>query len=255
MATLDYIYIAKIAAGIAFAVIGYFVVSWIVHRILDSLNERLPQGTSGIIQYVLFYGLYLLLIIIILQSIGINLSAVLAAAGVAGVAIGFAAQTSLSNIISGLMLLIERSFKIGDYIRCDGMQGKVEGIGLLCVTLKTIDNRLIRMPNEHLIKSNVINLTTLRMRLISFHVTVNESAQLHEVLQLLEKVGKEFSYRVKEKPLAISFDVASSAAIALTAQVWVPSSDVIAAQSAFVKDCLEAEKGQKLTFYVGVKAS
>lgn len=252
MIAIDYMFIAKSAAAVIVVFIGYFVIGWLVERLTRSFSGKLPQGAAGIIEYLFFYGLFIFLIVVILQSFGVNLSAVLAAAGVAGVAIGFAAQTSLSNIISGIMLLFERSFNIGDVIQCEGLQGTVEVIGLLSVTLKTRDNRIIRMPNERLIKSDVINLTALKTRAIFFVVTIASSEDVAKVTTLLEKVGESFSYR-KNKPISISFDASSSFATGLTIEIWVSSREVVAAKSAFVKECLDQAHAQKIPFYIAVK--
>jgi small-conductance mechanosensitive channel len=80
--------------------------------------------------------------------VALNLGAILGAAGVAGIAIGFAAQTSLSNIISGFFLIGERPFELGDVIEIDGISGTVDTIDLLSLTLRTFDNRSVRIPTK-----------------------------------------------------------------------------------------------------------
>lgn len=253
MTEFDFMLLVRISVVLTAAIVGYIVVRFISNRFSHHLTKRLPEGIVSIVNYLLFYGLYLLVILIALQSVGINISALIAAAGVAGVAIGFAAQTSLSNIISGVMLLFEQSFKANDLISCNNMQGRVQSIGLLSVTLKTIDNRTIRIPNEQLIKSSMVNLSAIGTRRISFLVTIGNPADAQKVTELLKKAGDDLTFTLSDKPTAVSYDVASIHAVGLTADLWVKSKDVVAAKSAFVQACLAASGSQKVPFHVSVK--
>ncbi|MDZ7816437.1 MAG: mechanosensitive ion channel [Planctomycetota bacterium] len=102
-----------------------------------------------------------------LDELGYKLTALLGAAGIAGIAIGFAAQTSLSNIISGFFLLSERPFAQGDLVQCGSDTGFVLSVSLLSVKMRTFDNKLIRIPNENLIKKEVYNLTKFPIRRVN----------------------------------------------------------------------------------------
>ena len=92
--------------------------------------------------------------------------------GVVGVALGFASQTSLSNVIAGLFLLSDRALAVGDLIRIDGQVGTVQSIDLLAVRIRTPNNQLIRVPNETLIKSNLVTLNKFPIRRVDIPVGV-----------------------------------------------------------------------------------
>jgi small-conductance mechanosensitive channel len=245
----------KIVLATLIAVIGYFILGRLVKRLGQSIEKKVPFEVVGILRYFLLYGFYLLLIIVVLQTAGVNLSAVLTAAGIIGIAIGFAAQTSLSNIISGIMLLIEQSFKIGDLINCEGLEGHVETVGLLSITLRTVDNRLIRIPNERLMKDNVINVTTLGQRMLSFIVTTDNKEDIEKIWQLLDKIVNELPYRKQDKPVTIIFLGSSLQSIFNTpslvqtihfkVQFWVDVPNITAAKSAFAKACLRVGQEQR----------
>src|SRR3990167_1958779 len=138
---MEYLYFAKYGIAGLLLVAGYFAVGRLVRRLVSLMSGHVPSDIVTLLSYFFFYGFYGVFVSITLQSVGVDISALITAAGIAGVAIGFAAQTSFTNIISGIMLVIERSFKVGDVIVCDGVQGTIESIGLLSFLLRTIDNR------------------------------------------------------------------------------------------------------------------
>lgn len=250
-----YIFWVKLGLAIILAIVGYCIIGRIMRRFLQTIERKVPYRLVGIIRYFCIYGFYFLLIIIVLQTAGVNLSALLAAAGIAGIAIGFAAQTSLSNIISGILLLVEQSFKIGDLIYFENLEGHVESVGLLSMTLRTPDNRLIRIPNERLMRDIVINLTTHGQRMLSFIVTVDDGKKdIETVRTMLETIVNNLSYRLPDKPTTIvffgsSFQPTTMAStmvqtIRFKVQFWVNVSDILAARSAFTHACLKAAQEQ-----------
>lgn len=117
-----------------------------------------------ILKRVVFYGVFSLLAVSALRQLGFDLSVVLGAAGILTVAIGFASQTSASNVISGIFLMAERPFSIADVIKVGGTTGEVISIDLLSVKLRTFDNLFVRIPNETVIKSEVTTLTKYPIR-------------------------------------------------------------------------------------------
>lgn len=235
----------KYAVAFVVLAIGYFVVRFGVHRFVKAVSSKVPADLTTILNYFLFYAVYLLLVATVLQSIGINISAVIAAAGVAGVAIGFAAQTSLSNIISGVMLVLERSFKVGDIVLVDTARGTIESIGLMAMTLRTADNKSIRIPNEQLIKGKVINLTTRGTRRLTFQVSFSSAVDAAELIKELEGIITNCKYRVADKPISISYSSVGTSMRGLSVQFWVKSKEVIAAQGAFLADCVPVIQSAK----------
>jgi len=134
-----------------------------------------------------------------LQVVGIDLSVLLGAAGFATVAIGFAAQTSTTNFLSGLFLMLESAIKVGDLIEVAGLAGEVISIDPLSVRLRTFDNRLVRIPNETLVKANLTNLTGFPIRRIDLVLLVPQEADLHAAREALNRLG-EAEPRVLQEP-------------------------------------------------------
>lgn len=106
------------------------------------------------------------------QELGFKIQVLLGAAGVFSVAIGFASQTTLSNVISGFFLFGERPFSIGDTVDIEGIVGEVLSIDLLSTAIRTPDRRFVRIPNETLIKTKLTNLTRFDERRVELTITV-----------------------------------------------------------------------------------
>ena len=177
--------------GAAVILIGGLIAVAILSRAsLAIFGERLgPQGTMVLKKLVRYIG-YAFAFILALNHMGLNLGAVLGAAGVAGIAVGFAAQTSLSNIISGFFMIGERPFELGDVIEVDGIAGTVDTIGLLALTLRTFDNRSVRIPNETLVKTKLINITRHPIRRFNLDIGVAYDENIGHVLKVMHEVAE-----------------------------------------------------------------
>lgn len=137
-----------------------------------------------------------------LDVMGVRLGVVLGAAGVLTVAVGFAAQTSVSNLISGLFLMGERPFRVGDVITVSGTTGEVLSIDLLSIKLCTFDNLLVRIPNETMLKANVTNLTRFAIRRYDLQLGVAYKEDLDRVRRILFEVAEKEPLCLKNpKPL------------------------------------------------------
>lgn len=125
------------------------------------------------------------------EELGFKLHVVLGAAGILSVAVGFAAQTTLSNLISGFFLFGERPFGVGDTIEIDGVAGEVLGVEMLATTLRTADSQFVRIPNEVLVKTRFTNQTRFPRRRLQLVIPLaNEEDFSKNRTTILEVVGK-----------------------------------------------------------------
>ena len=166
------------------------IAGFIIRRIFKGLQsiESLPTQPLRLLQRILRGIIWALVFVQGLRALGVDVVSILGAAGVMGVAIGFASQTSLSNLISGIFLISERSFKQGDFIRVAGEEGTVESINLLSVFLRRSDNSLVRIPCETLIKSPVVNITGSPRRRIDLDIGVDYKSDLTKVKAVIQEV-------------------------------------------------------------------
>ena len=153
------------------------------------------------VSYYLILGLF---VASALTDLEVDLTVFLGAAGILTVAIGFASQTSASNVISGLFLLGEKPFAIGDIVKIGDTTGEVLSVDLLSAKLRTFDNLYVRVPNETVIKSEITNLTRFPIRRIDLQMGVAYKEDLNRVRDILMEVADRHPLCLDEpRPLFI----------------------------------------------------
>lgn len=201
------------------------VVGLMIARLAGALagrlaRKRLDEQGSMIARRIVFYGLTFLTFAGTLHQLGFNLGVLLGTAGILTVALGFASQTSASNLISGLFLLAERPFVVGDLITIEGQTGFVLSIDLLSVKLRTFDNLMVRVPNETIIKTQVTNLTRFPIRRVDLQIGVAYKENLERVRDLLMAVADRNPLCLDEpEPLFIFLGYGDSA-LTMQFSVW-----------------------------------
>jgi len=180
--------IAILVRAGAILVIGMVLARLLSSGIAGMMTRYTGERHQILLKKISFYLLAGIVVAYSLRELGFQISVLLGAAGILTVAIGFAAQTSASNIISGLFLLADRPFQIGDLIRVGGTTGIVDSIELLSVKLRTFQNAMVRIPSEELIKSQVENFTYWPIRRVDIELGVaykEDIARVREVLMEL----------------------------------------------------------------------
>lgn len=229
----------------ALRVTALLMVGLIGGRLLARLAARLA-GRRGSAQHVMvarraaLWGVWLLVAFSVLRQLGIDIGVLLGAAGVLSVAIGFASQTSASNLISGLFLLGERSFVVGDTIRMGTTVGEVLSIDLLSVKLRTSDNLYVRVPNETLIKSEIVNLTRFPVRQIAVELRVAFTEDLDRIQRLVSEVVEGIPELFADPAPQVHVDRLGELGVQLRVLVWTSSDGWYARQGRLVAGLLRA---------------
>ncbi len=182
------IVVLKIAAII---IIGLLFLRLILFYVKRTMKKRFSQQSIMIVRKLLSYTALFIILILILKQLNVKLAAILGAAGIAGIAIGFASQTSLSNIISGVFLISEKAFTVGDIIKVDGISGIILSVDLLSVKIRTFDNQYVRIPNEKLINTEVVNVTKFPIRRLDINLTIAYKEDLSRVRELLLEITEK----------------------------------------------------------------
>ena len=220
-------FILQIALAFVFIIIGMKLIKW-VRKILTKSLER-NNADTGLIQFLdslVKYGLYILLGLTILQRFGVQTTSIVAAIGSVGVAIGLALQGSLSNFAGGVIILLLKPFKVGDYIIQGSLEGSVSEIQLFYTTLTTGDNRKIIIPNGQLADNSLINVTTADKRRIDVKVGISYKADMKLAKEILLKIAFADEDVIKEEegkePAAFVEELAESS-VNMLLRVWVPT--------------------------------
>lgn len=168
---------------------GFVIASMASRAIGRILSTNFSQHHVVLFKRLVYWLLLALFIASALKQLGFSLSVLLGAAGVLSVALGFASQTSASNLISGLFLIGEQPFQLGDTIKVGNTTGEVLSIDLLSVKLRTFDNLYVRIPNESLIKSEMTNLTRFPIRRFDLLIGVAYKENISQVRQIMQNVA------------------------------------------------------------------
>ena len=216
------------------------LLSIVTKRIFRPLNRRLPHQVGILIEKAVLALLWVFIIVHALRAVGVDLISVLGAAGVAGIAIGFAAQTVLSNLISGIFIMSERSIRLGDYVTAGGMSGTVESINLLSVTLRQVDNSTVRIPCETLVKSPVVNMTGDTLRRCDFDLGVDYTCDLEHVRQVILKIIEDQPLLATNPAPAVQFIGFGDSSLNLHIGAWCKTEDYHKARFAFGTAILDA---------------
>ena len=212
-------------------VIGIFLATLAGRGLTRVLRNRLSRHHVIMTRRAVFYVILAIFIVASLREAGFELGVLLGAAGILTVAIGFASQTSASNMISGLFLLVERPFEIGNFIEVEGTVGEVVGIDMLSVKLRTPDNLYVRIPNETLIKTRVVNRSRFPIRRLDLKVGIAYRENIKEVETLLLDLARENTTCLQEpRPFILVTDFGPSS-VDLQFSFWVPSDRVLQGRS------------------------
>ncbi len=224
--------------------IGFPVVLLIAAVVGRAFRKRLSlQGAMLLRKGIIYLGTTIILISVLYQS-GYKLTAFLGAAGIVGIAVGFASQTSVSNIISGIFLISERSFEVGDVIIVSETKGVVLSIDLLSVKLRTFDNQFIRIPNETLIKSQVTNVTRFPIRRLDIDIGVAYKEDPKRVNDILLDIADRNPMSLDEPAPLVRFQEFGDSALQFLLAVWCTREDFYTLRSNLrqeIKDRFDAE--------------
>lgn len=222
-----------------FKVIGAVImvlIMWIIYKLLLRFVKRIPEEKTTkhrqlIIVKFIKYCFYIIVLIYVLGLFGINLKAIWGAAGIAGVAIGFAAQTSVSNLISGLFVLTEGTLKVGDVIIVGDITGVVDNVSLLSVRVHTLDNQMVRIPNSDIINTKLINNSYNEIRRMTIGVSVAYDTDMDKALEALKKAPDLCPSVLQDPAPAVWFDGFADSGINMVVAGWFKIENFIAAKN------------------------
>jgi small-conductance mechanosensitive channel len=211
-----------------------------------------------VVRKLIFYAGAFLILITVLQELGIELTPLLGAAGIAGIAVGFTAQTSISNLISGIFLISEKPFAVGDLIRISEKLGLVLSIDLLSIKIRTFDNLYIRIPNEKILNTELTNITRFTIRRMDIHISVAYKEDLRKVKDVLWNVANNNPYVMDEpEPFFIIKNFGDSG-IEFLFGIWFQKSDYVNLKNSIMVEIKEAFDKERIeipfphrTLYIG----
>jgi small-conductance mechanosensitive channel len=222
-------------------VIAGLIVSRLVNRSLRAVPLK-PQQQM-LLRRVVSFGIIGVTLVWGLSELGFDLGIFLGAAGILTVALGFASQTSASNFISGLFLVFERPFVVGDIITVEDTTGEVLSIDFVSVKLRTFDNLLVRIPNETLLKSRMTNVTHFPIRRYDLKMGVAYKEDLKKVREVLVEVANDNPVCLQEPPPLFIFLGFGDSSLDFQFSVWASTSNYLSLRNTMhenIKDAFDA---------------
>lgn len=218
----------RVILAILFFLVGIQIIK-LVRKVVKKSMQR-ANAELGAIQFVdsfLRAAMYVLLVLLLAGSCGVDAASIVAVLGSAGVAIGLAVQGSLSNLAGGVLILMLKPFKVGDYIieSSTGKEGTVEEIQIFYTKLLTYDNQSVVLPNGSLANNSLVNVTAQDCRRMDITVSIAYKADLKKAKEVLARVLEEDEAAMKDKDQIVFVSQLGNSAVELGVRCWFKHAD------------------------------
>jgi small-conductance mechanosensitive channel len=186
-------------------------------------KDKIQKTTLSNLEKVVYYGSIIIGFLVALPQIGVSLSGVLVAGGIVGIVIGFASQAVVSNLISGLFLLIERPIEIGEGISVANTSGIVKDIKILSTTIRSYDGVYVRIPNDKVFNSTIENYDAHGARRFTYTLGIRYRDDAEKAMAIITPLLDEHSFVLKEPSSQIFVEELGDNSVNLTIRIWAPS--------------------------------
>lgn len=216
----------KILFAVAILIIGLIVTKLVLFGLSKGLNRtKLDLTVTKFAVQVTKIVLYILLITIVLSLLGIPSTSIITVIGTAGVAIGLALKDSLSNVAGGFLLMINKPFKIGDYIVTNGVEGTVSQISILYTRLDSLTNQAIFIPNGMAVNATIINNNGNQNRRLEMLFSISYNDDFEKAKRIIEDLLNKHEKILHEIPLLVVLKEHGSSAIVILVRAWCVGAD------------------------------
>ncbi len=213
-------------AAILIFVVGRWLAKWISFLVGRAMTRaRVEQILVTFVQHMCYFGLLAFVIIAALDRVGIKLTAAIAVLGAAALAVAFALQGSLSNFAAGILMVIFKPFKIGDFVSVAGIQGTVQEIQILNTVLNSVDNVRIIVPNAQVTGGTISNYTANPTRRIDLTIGISYDDDIKKAKQVIEGVLATDARILKTPAPTVAVSELADSSVNFVVRPWVKSAD------------------------------
>ncbi|TFG60069.1 MAG: mechanosensitive ion channel family protein, partial [Spirochaetales bacterium] len=228
--------IFKVGVTIVGGLFFFRILAFIVSRFT---KRRISAQASMIVRKAIFYTGVIIVLMVVLKQLGFTLTALLGAAGVVGIGVGFAAQKSISNLISGVFLISEKPFSVNDAIKIGETVGIVLSIDLLSTKIRSLDNLYIRIPNEQILNSELTTITRFPIRRMDFDLGVAYKEDLKKVRAILLDIAEKNTLCLNEPEPIFLIKNFGDSAVEILFGVWFQKDDFLALKNGMMIEIKE----------------
>lgn len=230
---------------ILWAVVIWIVGSWVISKLLKALKKIMAKGDYDLslqkfLLNLIKWALKIVLVIVVLGTVGIETTSFAALIAAAGLAIGLALQGSLGNFAGGVLIMIFKPIKIGDFIEAQGVSGTVKEIAIFTTKLNTTDNKEIIIPNGALSNGNITNYSTEDTRRVDFTFGVGYDSDIKKTKEVIFSVINAHPLILKDPASAVNVSELADSSINFFTRVWVKKEDYWAVKFDVMEQTKEA---------------
>mgnify|MGYP001077412548 CR=1 FL=1 len=216
----------KLVVSILIVIIGFKVIQYIVGFIKKGRGfNKLEKSSQTFIASIITVVLKALVVISAVTNIGVPMTSIIAVIGSAGLALGLALQGGLSNIAGGVMIMLFKPFKVGDFIETNSENGTVKEINIFHTVLNTVDDRIVVIPNGGLSNSVVVNYSSMKTRKLDLKFSVGYNSDIDKVKKVLNEVIEKEEKILKDEPIRIAVKSHKDSSIGIVFRAWTLNSD------------------------------
>ena len=220
-------YAVNIVAAIAIVIIGMIVariVSNTVNRLM--VARKIDATVADFLSALVRYGIIAFTLIAALGRVGVQTASVIAVLGAAGLAVGLALQGSLSNLAAGVLLVMFRPFRAGEYVDLGGVAGTVLNVQIFSTSMRTVDGKIVVVPNGKIIAGNIINFSREPVRRNEFIIGVAYDSDIDQVKKILTDIIQSDERILKDREMTVRLNELGASSINFVVRVWSNSSDL-----------------------------
>lgn len=222
--------VISFALQVILAIFIYAISTRVIKGVVKLVRKTMERHDvdTGVVQFlsaIVRYGLYVVMIMTILSLFGVATTSVIAVLGSAGVAIGLALQGSLSNFAGGVLILLLKPFKVGDYIIQGGSEGTVYEISIFYTKLKTVDNKVVVIPNGTLSNNTIVNVSHMDRRRVDIVVGISYDADIRTAKDIIYNLAQNDKCRLPEENAVVFVDNLGASSVDIGVRIWVNAAD------------------------------
>ncbi|MBC2699489.1 MAG: mechanosensitive ion channel family protein [ANME-2 cluster archaeon] len=210
---------------IVFLIIAVLIARVVVIYLRRSLKDRMSRDLMEIVIKVTYYTIIVIAVLFSLKDLQIDLSGLLVAGGIIGIVIGFATQSIVGNLVSGLFLMFERPIKIGDQVDIDGTSGFVEDIHTVSTIIRTYEGLYVRIPNEKVFTNKITNYVANTARRFEYVVGIRYSDDADDAIEIIEDLIEEHPIALKDPSPTVFVDNLGDNAVNIIVRIWAPPTE------------------------------
>ncbi|TGB68585.1 MULTISPECIES: small-conductance mechanosensitive channel MscS [unclassified Escherichia] len=220
-------YAVNIVAALAIIIVGLIIARMIsnaVNRLM--ISRKIDATVADFLSALIRYAIIAFTLIAALGRVGVQTASVIAVLGAAGLAVGLALQGSLSNLAAGVLLVMFRPFRAGEYVDLGGVAGTVQSVQIFSTTMRTADGKMIVIPNGKIIAGNIINFSREPARRNEFIIGVAYDSDIDQVKQILTDIIQSEDRILKDREITVRLNELGASSINFIVRAWSNSGDL-----------------------------